>query len=130
MTDIALIATIRAAAPFQKLRPNNGTLMTITANDFRKKVREKRIGNTLLFVVDASGSMGAQQRMKAVKGALLSMLQDAYQKRDSVGMIAFRNKNADIILDITRSVDLAQKKPKRITNRWKNTTRTWVIRKF
>ncbi|MCD8509864.1 MAG: VWA domain-containing protein [Bacillus sp. (in: Bacteria)] len=114
VTDLAFVATIRAAAPYQKLRKSNGNVITITDSDLRKKVREKRIGNTLLFVVDASGSMGAQQRMKAVKGATISILNDAYQKRDSVGMIAFRKDSAELVLDITRSVDLAQKKMKEL----------------
>jgi magnesium chelatase subunit D len=83
--------------------------MTIQQEDLRQKVREKRIGNTFLFVVDASGSMGARQRMRAVKGAIFSMLQDAYQKRDQVGLIAFRRQTAEVLLPVTRSVDLAQK---------------------
>ncbi|SDZ35621.1 magnesium chelatase subunit D [Evansella caseinilytica] len=109
ITDIALMATIRAAAPYQKSRREDGRAIVITDADLRKKVREKRIGNTLLFVVDASGSMGAQQRMRAVKGAIVSLLHDAYQKRDSVGMVAFRNDDAELLLDMTRSVDLAHK---------------------
>lgn len=72
-------------------------------------MREKRTGSTILFIVDASGSMGAKKRMTAVKGAVVSLLTDAYQKRDKVGMIAFRKKEAEVLLGITRSVDLAQK---------------------
>lgn len=107
--DIAFDATVRAAAPFQKVRDNNGLALAIRDSDFREKVREKRVGSTILFVVDASGSMGAKERMKAVKGAILSLLTDAYQKRDKVGMVAFRKDSAELILGITRSVDLAQK---------------------
>ena len=76
-----------------------------------KNKREKN-GSTILFVVDASGSMGAKKRMESVKGAIMSLLNDAYQKRDSVGMIAFRKEEAELILNITRSVDLAYKKLK------------------
>lgn len=107
--DLAFDATIRAAAPFQKLRENNGCALNIKPEDLRQKVREKRIGNTFLFAVDASGSMGARERMRAVKGAIFYMLQEAYQKRDRVGMIAFRRQQAEVLLPITRSVDLAQK---------------------
>ena len=107
--DLAFDATIRAAAPFQKLREDNGCALNIKQEDLRQKVREKRIGNTFLFAVDASGSMGARERMRAVKGAIFYMLKEAYQKRDRVGMIAFRRQKAELLLPITRSVDLAQK---------------------
>lgn len=107
--DLAFDATIRAAAPYQKMREANGCGLNIQKEDLRQKVREKRIGNTFLFAVDASGSMGARERMRAVKGAIFYMLQDAYQKRDRVGMVAFRRQKAEVLLPITRSVDLAQK---------------------
>lgn len=107
--DLAFDATIRAAAPFQRLREHNSCALNIKSEDLRQKVREKRIGNTFLFVVDASGSMGARERMRAVKGAIFYMLQEAYQKRDRVGMVAFRRQKAELLLPITRSVDLAQK---------------------
>ena len=108
--DIAFDATLRAAAPFQKHRDKNGLALSIKAEDIREKIREKPTGSTILFVVDASGSMGAEKRMEAVKGAIMSLLTDAYEKRDSVGMIAFRREEAELILGITRSVDLAYKK--------------------
>ena len=108
--DLAFDATIRAAAPYQRMREANGCALNIQKEDLRQKVREKRIGNTFLFAVDASGSMGARERMRAVKGAIFYMLQDAYQKRDRVGMIAFRRQKAEVLLPITRSVDLAQKR--------------------
>ncbi|GAA0122743.1 MAG: magnesium chelatase subunit D family protein [Clostridium argentinense] len=109
MKDIAFDATLRAAAPYQSLREKNGLAFVINKSDFREKVREKRTGTTILFVVDASGSMGAKKRMSAVKGAVVSLLTDAYEKRDKVGMIAFRKKQAEVLLGITRSVELAQK---------------------
>lgn len=108
--DLAFDATIRAAAPFQKQRPKNNCAINIQKGDLRQRVREKRIGTTFLFAVDASGSMGAQERMRAVKGAIFALLQEAYQKRDKVGMIAFRRKTAEELLPVTRSVDLAQKR--------------------
>ena len=76
--------------------------------DVREKVRETKTGSLILFVVDASGSMGAQRRMVAVKGAILSLLLDAYQRRDRVALISFRGTGADLLLPPTNSVDLAQ----------------------
>ena len=108
-SDIAFDATFRAAAPHQLNREKDGVAIAIRQPDIREKVREKKIGNTILFVVDASGSMGAQQRMSAAKGAILSMLIDAYQKRDRVGLIAFKGESAELILPPTSSVELARK---------------------
>jgi len=106
--DIALDATIRAAAPRQKGR--KGTLaVKIEASEIREKVRERKTGNTVLFVVDASGSMGAEQRMTEVKGAILSLLIDAYQKRDRVGLVVFRGKGAELLLPPTSSVERARR---------------------
>lgn len=109
-SDIAFDATLRAAAPYQKARPSNGCAVVIRKDDLRSKIREKRTGNIFLFVVDASGSMGARERMKTVKGVIFKILLDAYQKRDRVGMVAFRKKQAEVLLPVTRSVDFAQKK--------------------
>lgn len=108
--DIAFDATLRAAAPYQQSRDKNGMAVSIHNDDIRIKQREKRTGNFILFVVDASGSMGVGKRMTAVKGAVLSLLSDAYQKRDKVGMITFRRDSAELVLGMTRSVDLAAKK--------------------
>ena len=73
------------------------------------KVRESRVGADIVFAVDASGSMGAARRMKEVKEAVLSMLMDSYQKRDQVGLVAFRGGEAAAVLELTRSVELAQR---------------------
>ena len=108
--DIAFDATLRAAAPYQKWREKNGLALAIRGEDIRSKVREKRTGNIFLFAVDASGSMGARERMKTVKGVILKILLEAYQKRDRVGMIAFRKNQAEVLLPVTKSVDFAQKK--------------------
>lgn len=108
--DFALDATLRAAAPYQHQRAGkNGSDLAVQLRpqDIRSKVREKRIGNFLLFVVDASGSMGARGRMAASKGAVMSLLLDAYQKRDKVSMITFRRDAATINLPPTTSVDMA-----------------------
>jgi len=108
--DIAFDATLRAAAPYQMQRKNtSGLAVVLKDRDIRKKVREKRIGNFLLFVVDASASMGARGRMSASKGAIMSLLLDAYQKRDKVAMVTFRQQDAWVNLPPTTSVELAGK---------------------
>jgi magnesium chelatase subunit D len=110
--DIALDATLRAAAPYQRARRNgnpNGMAVVLTDQDIRGKIREKRIGNFLFFTVDASGSMGARGRMAASKGAIMSLLLDAYQKRDRVAMVSFRRDEAVVNLPPTPSVELAGK---------------------
>ncbi len=106
--DVALDASLRAAAPYQLRRENrNGLAVVIRSEDIREKIREKRIGNFLLFVVDASGSMGARGRMAASKGAIMSLLLDAYQKRDRIAMISFRRNEAVVNLPPTSSIELA-----------------------
>lgn len=109
--DIALDASLRAAAPHQSRRQGDMTINLATA-DLRAKVRERKVGSSILFVVDASGSMGAKRRMVAAKGAVLSLLIDAYQHRDRVGMIAFRGNKAELLLPLTNSVELANEKLK------------------
>ncbi len=105
--DVALAATVRAAAPYQKVRGREGQGLEVRARDLRQNVREGREGNLILFLVDASGSMAARKRMSAVKGAVLSLLNDAYQRRDKVAMISFRGEGAKILLPPTSSVELA-----------------------
>ncbi|MGD9367147.1 MAG: putative cobaltochelatase [Desulfobacteraceae bacterium] len=107
-SDVALDATLRAAAPYQLRRKNgNGLAVVLQQEDIRGKIREKRIGNFLLFIVDASGSMGARGRMVASKGAIMSLLLDAYQKRDRVAMVSFRKDEAVVNLPPTASIELA-----------------------
>ena len=114
VSDLAVDATLRAAAPNQVRRREGReegeteSAVFIESWDVREKVRETRTGSLILFVVDASGSMGAQRRMVAVKGAVLSLLLDAYQRRDKVALISFRGTTADLLLPPTNSVDLAQ----------------------
>lgn len=105
--DLALDATLRAAAPFQRCREKHGLAVAVRDADLRRKVREKRVGNVVVLVVDASGSMGAQRRMVECKAAALSLLLDAYQKRDKVALVAFRKEGAEVLLPPTSSVDLA-----------------------
>lgn len=101
-----LAATITAAAPHQLARGRDGRALKLRRDDFRQQVREGREANLVLFVVDASGSMAARQRMSAVKGAVLSLLMDAYQRRDKVGLITFRGAEAVLALPPTSSVEV------------------------
>ena len=102
---VHLTGTIFAAAPYQRERGRSGPGLVIRAEDLREPVREGREGNLVLFVVDASGSMAARRRMSAVKGAVLSLLLDAYQRRDKVGLVTFRGSTAETALPPTSSVD-------------------------
>lgn len=102
-TSIAIGATLRSAA----LRdPEN---MKVVRADLHQQVKAGTSGNLIVFVVDASGSMAAQRRMEALKGAVLSLLTDAYQQRDEVAVVAFRGQEAKLLLAPTRSVELAEK---------------------
>ncbi|MBI2321694.1 MAG: magnesium chelatase subunit D family protein [Chloroflexi bacterium] len=138
MADLAFDATLRAAAPHQvarraaltsppfspsplaerspkATRPGEGTegeappALLLERWDLQRKVREARTGNLIVFVVDASGSMGAERRMVAVKGAVLSLLPEAYQRRDEVALVAFRGTGAEVLLPPTSSVELAER---------------------
>lgn len=129
LEDLALVDTLRAAAPYQRLRAaakakqveqsaqlqhgkrqdDKGLSILVKPQDYRRKAREKRIGGYQLFVVDASGSMAARHRMEATKAAILSLLRDSYIHRDSVGLIAFRKDSAEVLLPFTRSVERAER---------------------
>ncbi|MDQ5829372.1 MAG: VWA domain-containing protein, partial [Actinomycetota bacterium] len=104
--DLAAAATIRAAALHQEARGRIAPGIVLRREDLRQNVREGREGNLVLFVVDASGSMAARRRMSAVKGAVLSLLTDAYQRRDKVGLVSFRGEGARVLLPPTSSVEL------------------------
>ncbi|MBE4736268.1 MULTISPECIES: putative cobaltochelatase [Streptomyces] len=107
LTKLHLAATVQAAAPHQRTRGRSGPGLVVRRDDLRQATREGREGNLVLFVVDASGSMAARQRMGAVKGAVLSLLLDAYQRRDKVGLVTFRGSAAEVALPPTSSVDAA-----------------------
>ncbi|MCP4716194.1 MAG: magnesium chelatase subunit D family protein [Deltaproteobacteria bacterium] len=102
--DIAVDATLRAAAPYQSATDE---MLCVQPDHIRIKRRRRSAGTTVLFVVDASGSMVAAARMAAAKGAALSLLRDAYVKRNRVALIAFRDNGAEILLQPTDNVDLA-----------------------
>ena len=106
--DIALDATVRQAALHQQEREHEPGSLAIHPRDVQKKVRVRRAANLILFVVDASWSMAGAQRMQATKGAIMSLLVDAYQKRDRVGLVVFQKEEARLVLPFTSSVELAQ----------------------
>ncbi|CAJ1508131.1 magnesium chelatase subunit D family protein [[Mycobacterium] holstebronense] len=102
-----LFETLRAAAPHQGVRGRIGGRMILQANDLRRAVREGREANLVLFVVDTSGSMAAVERMRHVKTAILSLLLDAYRRRDRVAVVTFRDTKAELVLPATGSVEIA-----------------------
>lgn len=110
LDDIAFDATLRAAAPFQQERKKvrDDMAFFIHKGDLQRKVRVKRAANLVMFVVDASWSMAVAERMAATKGAILSLLNDAYQRRDRVGLVVFQKDRATLVLPPTNSVQLAQ----------------------
>jgi magnesium chelatase subunit D len=107
LRDVHLAATLMASAPHQVRRGRAGPGLVLERADLRERRREGRESNLVLFLVDASGSMAARRRMEAVKGAVLSLLLDAYQRRDKVGLICFRGAGAQLLLPPTSSVDAA-----------------------
>jgi len=110
-SDLAFDATLRAAAPYQRRRRRpGGPALSIRPSEYHRKVRVRRAGNLILFVVDASWSMAVAERMEATKGAVMSLLTDAYQHRDRVGLIVFQKNDARLILPPTNSVERAQER--------------------
>jgi magnesium chelatase subunit D len=116
VTDLALDATLREAAIYQRERreatseaapPSRRVI--IRRADLRQKVRVRKTRNAVCFVVDASWSMAAEERMRATKSAVLSLLRDAYQRRDQVGLVSFQRDYATLLLPLTNSIELAQK---------------------
>ncbi len=100
LDDIAFDATLRAASPYQKRRREertNDLALQLRRSDLQRKVRVRRTGNLILFVVDASWSMAASERMEATKGAIFSLLVDAYQRRDQVGLVVFQRDRARLV---------------------------------
>jgi magnesium chelatase subunit D len=122
-TDLAFDATLRAAAPHQPTRraaaevevEEDSPALHLERQDLRQKVRQRRTGTLIVFVVDASASMDAEQRMQATKGAVLSLLRDAYVRRDKVALVVFSGRSARVVLRPTSSVDLAESRLQRLT---------------
>lgn len=119
-TDIAFDATMRAAAPHQlrrraeAVKDPDAPALHLERQDLRQKVRRRRTGTLIVFVVDASASMDAEQRMQATKGAVLSLLRDAYVRRDKVALVVFSGRTARVVLQPTASVDLAEHRLQRL----------------
>lgn len=111
--DLAFDATVRAAAPFQKersdIKDRYHVAFAVKPGDYMKKVRVRKAANLILFLVDASWSMAVSERMAATKGAIMSLLTDAYQRRDRVGLVVFQKNLASLVLPPTNSVMLAEK---------------------
>lgn len=110
--DLAFDATVRAAAPFQRereeIKEKNHVAFAVRPGDYMKKIRVRKAANLILFLVDASWSMAVAERMAATKGAIMSLLTDAYQRRDRVGLIVFQKNLATLVLPPTNSVMLAE----------------------
>ena len=119
-TDLAFDATLRVAAPHQLRRlleaaEADGPALRLERQDLRQKVRQRRTGTLIVFVVDASASMDAEQRMQATKGAILSLLRDAYVRRDRVALVVFSGRTARVVLRPTSSIDLAENRLQRLS---------------
>lgn len=115
VTDLALDATLREAAIYQRERRSaperpHQRRVILKRSDLHQKIRVRKTRNAVCFVVDASWSMAAEERMKATKAAVFSLLRDAYQRRDRVGLVSFQRDYATLLLPLTNSVELAQKR--------------------
>jgi magnesium chelatase subunit D len=110
--SLAFDATVRAAAVHQierKAAEPEGNSLRLRTWDIREKVRERKLSNLIIFVLDTSGSMGVENHMVMTKGAILSLLTDAYQKRDRVALVTFHGSQAELVLAPTNSVQRAER---------------------
>ncbi|HEX6242462.1 MAG TPA: VWA domain-containing protein [Polyangiales bacterium] len=102
--SLAAVATLQAVAERRAQEPD----AALSASDLRVAVRAKKSGHLVILCVDASGSMGAEQRMALAKGAVLGLLTDAYQRRDRIALVTFAGERADVVLRPTASIEIAQ----------------------
>ncbi len=107
--DIALDATILTAALSQRHRRRRRGVVRVEPADLHARVRKRKVGNLFLFAVDCSGSMRSQSQILATQAAVFSLLVDAYQQRDRVGLVAFHDQSADVVLRPTSSIELARR---------------------
>ncbi|MBV9660009.1 MAG: VWA domain-containing protein [Acidimicrobiales bacterium] len=105
LRSVAVGATVRQAASRRAADPQSAV---VEVADLREAVREQNSANLIVLAVDASGSMGARSRMELAKGAVMALLQDAYQRRDLVALVAFRGEDAEVLLRPTGSVEVAR----------------------
>jgi magnesium chelatase subunit D len=112
--DISWNATLVHALPLQALRPKRNTIITLMPEDLMMKAHKGKAGRILVFLVDASGSMGAGRRMAAAKGSILSALKQAYVNRDRVALLVFRKRECTLRLPLTRSPAMAERLLKEI----------------
>ena len=109
VTSVAVGATVREAVSRRAADPTaTDTERLVEPSDIRQAVRQHRTANLIVIAVDASGSMGAAQRMEAAKGAVIALLRDAYQRRDQVSLVSFRGEGAEVVLRPTGSVEVAR----------------------
>ncbi|MDY6934705.1 MAG: VWA domain-containing protein [Spirochaetota bacterium] len=107
-SNIAIDATLRRAAAQNHYIRGAKTALAVQRDDFQEKVKYRKAGATILFVVDASGSMRSRQRISEAKAAVIGLLMEAYKQRDRVGLITFRGIGAELILSPTSSVVMAR----------------------
>jgi magnesium chelatase subunit D len=108
--DVALDASVRQAAATQALRPKDmdGLAIQVDRSSLHEKVRTRKVGASIVFCVDTSGSMGAARRISAVREAVRALLVDAYERRDRVAVVSVQGQTASVVLAPTASAELAQ----------------------
>nr|HID57877.1 VWA domain-containing protein [Desulfobacterales bacterium] len=107
-SNLAIEATIRTAAPYQMQRRRRKSFV-IYREDFMEKIKKRKGGYSVLFVVDASSSMRGRKKMVMTKGLIVSLLTEIYQRRDRIGLVAFRHTQSEILLPLTHNIIKARR---------------------